>query len=181
MLLPLMVADPKGRAVKNKYWWWLGTMVRLVSCSSFPNTSSQLKAYLMQFLTNVVFLPYVAVRETAKHFSPDSTGDPRATNMLPGYEKYVGYVAGCVAVASAYWAVGGRPEFGGLGERWLWAMHAFSTNRVFYAFVLDTALYTAWQAMLMRAAGAPRRLAYVPFVGAVAWLAGAGSVKAKAE
>ena len=53
-------------------------------------------------------------------------------------------------------------------DRWEFFLEAFSLNRVFFAFVLDAVLYSAFQAILL--ANAPPFYRFTPFVGLVAWL-----------
>ena len=69
-----------------------------------------------------------------------------------------------------------RPEYGDLAQRVAYFQASFGGDRVFYAFVLDAGLYGFWQALLMSAAGAPRKYCAVPFFGLGAWLV-AGSPK----
>lgn len=54
--------------------------------------------------------------------------------------------------------------------RWLYFQTAFSTNRVFFAFVLDAGLYSVWQATLLKGVGATPLQRFVPFLGLAAHL-----------
>ncbi len=49
-------------------------------------------------------------------------------------------------------------------------MHAFSTNRAFFAFILDGCLYPVWQATILKDIGAAPQYRYIPFFGLAAWL-----------
>ena len=78
-----------------------------------------------------------------------------------------------MGLGSVVWALGVRPEYGGLAERWQYFVQQSLTNRVFFAFVLDAVLYSVWQALLMdKSASKSQR--YVPFIGLVAYLVQGG-------
>lgn len=72
------------------------------------------------------------------------------------------------------WALGVRPEYGGLAERWQYFVAQSTDNRVFFAFVLDAVLYSAWQAVLM-GEDATKLQRYLPFAGLVAYLMQGGN------
>ena len=98
--------------------------------------------------------------------------------QLPSYSKLIGGVAYFIAGVSAVWFFAGRPEFGGLDARWDFAVEQFQGNRAFWAFVLDLAFYSVWQAFLMEDCGAPKKYQYVPFFGLATWLiVGSGSLQ----
>jgi hypothetical protein len=80
---------------------------------------------------------------------------PPPNRPLPAWAPAFGGVSLAVVIFSVAWALAGRPEYGGLAERAAYVAEAFSSNRVFYAFVLDAGLYAVWQAVLME--GAPAR------------------------
>lgn len=46
----------------------------------------------------------------------------------------------------------------------------FSTNRVFYAFIVDACLYSVWQSWLLGGVNAPAAMRYTPFLGLAAYL-----------
>ena len=72
---------------------------------------------------------------------------------------------------SIAWAAFARPDLGGdFAQRANHAAQRYSSDRVFYAFVVDAGLYGFWQAWVMRDMGAPRRFCAVPFFGQAAWL-----------
>lgn len=141
---------------------------------------------VLQFITNVVAVPFMAIREQpagsfgtstvpqtdAEYTKPDGSD---ADLRLPYYAPFMGGVAAVVGVVSLAWALVGRPEFGGVPERWDFFVQSFTSNRVFYAFFLDLAFYTAWQIIFMRRAEGKYR--YVPFAGLAAWLIAGGPPK----
>jgi hypothetical protein len=57
---------------------------------------------------------------------------------------------------------------------------AFSSNRVFYAFIVDSGLYAVWQAaMLSTVPGVTPAQRFVPFFGLAAHVLGLGADKAQ--
>jgi hypothetical protein len=150
MMWPLWVADPRGQRVKQKPLIWLGTM----------------------FLTNV-FLPlYMTLRlvpyiET--EVEPSNNSRPGLHSVLPRYSPAFGLIALLIGCLSLGWAAFGRPEYGGLDARLDFISHQFSTDRVFWAFCVDVALYYVWQIWLMGACKAGR-IRFVPFFGMALWL-----------
>ncbi|KAK9812268.1 hypothetical protein WJX73_009037 [Symbiochloris irregularis] len=166
MLWPLMAADMKSIKIKGKFWWWVGT----------------------QFITNVVFLPFMAIREqpagsfgtltqsqTDARLAELTAEGPEGDLRMPYYAPAMGAVAAVIGLVSIAWAVVGRPEFGGMPERWDFFVSSFTGNRVFYAFFLDLAFYTTWQIIFMRRAEGKYR--FVPFAGLAAWLIVGGPSK----
>lgn len=143
MMLPLFLLDRKSENMPNKMPLWLGTM----------------------FLTNVFCIPYMAYREQQIPRAPELP-----TRKLPSWAPAMGAVAVAVGLGSMAWAVVGRPEFGDVASRLEYLHDKFYGDRVFFAFVVDSALYSVWQAWLMDSAGAPKRFRYVPFFGLAAWL-----------
>lgn len=149
MLWPLMLADPKGQKVKNKLPLFIGS----------------------EFLTNIFFVPYMALREQAPGtFGTVSEEEANKRKpALPSYTKAIAVTAAVVGVTSIVWALAVRPEYGGLADRWQWTVARAQDNRVFFAFVLDAVLYSVWQAVLVPAT-APSWQKYVPFAGLVGYL-----------
>lgn len=156
MMLPAMVMDKQGEKVENKFQLWLGTM----------------------FLTNV-FLPiYMAQRlkltqnnsgaaSVVVMDDADTSGAVVAVDK-PWYSGAFGGVASIVGAVSVYWALAARPEYGGLVERWHWFTDQLGSNRVFWAFAVDSCLYAVWQSVLLEKAEAKYR--FVPFFGMASWL-----------
>ena len=133
-----------------------------------------------QFITNIVFIPYLALREQPPG-TPGTLKSPQEDRGqspgLPYYAPAMGALAATVGGVSIAWALVGRSEYGSLLDRWQWFTHAFSTYRVFYAFCLDLVLYTTWQVIFLR--GAERKFRFVPFAGLAAWLVAGGPRKAQ--
>ena len=124
---------------------------------------------MLQFLTNIFFVPYLALREQpAGSRGTSASGDPESAK-LPSYAPLIGLTGAVVGVVSLVWALSIRPEYGGLAERWQYFVQQSTTNRIFFAFVLDAVFYTVWQALLMDKS-APRSHRFVPFLGLVAHL-----------
>lgn len=124
-------------------------------------------ACVLQFLTNIFFVPYMALRQQP----PGSRGttDKPGKAQLPGYAPAIGWTGAIIGIGSVIWALAVRPEYGGLGARWQYAVEQTLDNRVFFAFVLDAVMYAAWQAILMDK-DAPKSQRYVPFVGLASYL-----------
>jgi len=157
MFLPVMLTDKKSQKVGNIWAWWAGVM----------------------FLTNVFFIPFLALR-AAPEPAPEPGSSSKAstttttTTTTPAYPSWAAptAVAGLgVGLLSIYWVLAARPEFGGLDARWDFFAQTMATNRVSYAFVVDACLYGVWQAALVGAApGATAFHKYVPFFGLAAHL-----------
>ncbi|KAL6744874.1 hypothetical protein V8C86DRAFT_3126050 [Haematococcus lacustris] len=166
LFLPLMLTEQRCRKVGNTWAWWSGIM----------------------FLTNVFFIPFLALRaapstgptpslppppastgglagrEGGEGLGQGAGGEGEGEGVYPAWSKGVGGLALGVGLLSVWWALWGRPE--------LDYFHAtFTTNRVFYAFVVDAALYSVWQAWLLSAVpSASAAHKYIPFFGLVAHL-----------
>ena len=147
LFLPVMLADrraaPLGR--KNVVYLWLG----------------------IQFLTNVFFPPYLALRLMTEGVDEDGAVDAPSSS-LPSWAPAVAAVCAVVGAASLPWALFARPEFGGLEERAAATAAMLTTNRATFAFALDGCLYAVWQAALLRGVGGGYR--FVPFFGLAAYL-----------
>lgn len=129
---------------------------------------------LLQFLTNIFFMPYLALRQQPAG-SRGTAADADSTQArLPDYAPLIGITGAVIGVASIVWAVGVRPEYGGLAERWQYFVQQSFTNRVFFAFVLDAVLYSVWQALLM-GEDATKLQRFLPFGGLVAYLVQGGN------
>ena len=122
-----------------------------------------------QLLTNIFFIPWMALRLMPAKEGRFTMDKSRAEKPgLPGFAPALGAAAIVVGTVSIAWATLARPEFGGFADRISHFSRMYSSDRVFYAFVLDTWLYAVWQALLME--DAPLRYRLVPFFGAAAWL-----------
>jgi len=169
MMWPAMVADPAGKKVgRGRLPIWCGTM----------------------FLTNVFFPLYMALRLVPKDASAPVLENPRASSRssaaensseegsrLPWYAPTLGGVAVSVGVVSLVWALGGRPEYGDLADRVAYFKTQATTDRIFWAFLLDSGLYAIWQATLLGASVGSRPARWhrwVPFFGMAAWLIKSG-------
>ncbi|KXZ47377.1 hypothetical protein GPECTOR_36g98 [Gonium pectorale] len=161
MALPYMLADGRSAKIgKGKLVaWWTGIM----------------------FLTNVFYIPFLALRAAPE--PPAAPGGlpprPPPSGPLPGWAPAFGATSLTVGLISLGWAVAARPEYGGLAERLSYFVDTFSSNRAFFAFVVDGCLYAVWQAALMK--DAPPRYRFVPFFGMAAHLIGGGRARADDE
>ncbi len=70
----------------------------------------------LQFLTNVFFIPYMALRESDGG-KPNQAPDGCEPSSLPPYSATLGVVAAVVGVVTLFWIPLTRPEFGGLTDR----------------------------------------------------------------
>ncbi|KAG2435174.1 hypothetical protein HXX76_007258 [Chlamydomonas incerta] len=172
MALPYMLADGPSKKLGGPgrlVAWWTGIM----------------------FLTNVFYIPYLALRAAPEPIPEDAAAraadagklalppPPPADTPLPDWAPRFGATSLAVGLFSIGWAAVGRPEYGDLAERVSYAVDTFSTNRVFFAFAVDSCLYAVWQAVLLKAAPAGYR--FVPFFGMAAHLLGGGKARASDE
>lgn len=146
LLAIFIFADSKAAKVPNKWPLFIGSM----------------------FITNVIFIPWFALRECQPAAAVSSTSGA-AVQQPPAWAPAAAGVSGVAGVISLWWALFARPEYGGLADRWSYFLTSSTSDRIFYAFLIDAALYIIWQAALMpKSAG---KLRYVPFFGLVAyWL-----------
>lgn len=132
-------------------------------------SSTYQSCLLLQFLTNIFFVPYLALREQpAGSRGTTADADPK-TAKLPGYAPIIGITGAVIGLGSIVWALSIRPEYGGLAERWQYFVQQSVSNRVFFAFVLDAVLYSVWQALLMDD-NATKLQKYFPFAGLISYL-----------
>ena len=114
-------------------------------------------------------MPYLALREQpAGSRGTAADADPKTAKM-PNYAPWIGITGAVIGAASVVWALGVRPEYGGLAERWQYFVQQSTDNRVFFAFVLDAVFYSIWQALLM-GDDASKLQRFLPFGGLVAYL-----------
>ena len=129
---------------------------------------------LLQCLTNIFFMPYLALREQPAGSRGTVADADSKQARLPNYSPMIGITGAVIGVASVIWAAGVRPEYGGLAERWQYFVQQSFTNRVFFAFVLDAVLYSVWQALLIPE-DATKLQRFLPFGGLVAYLIQGGN------
>lgn len=170
MFVPLMYSDARGSQVKNNQVW----------------------AVLVVFVTNLFLTPWMALREgvvlssgggggsgssgngegSSNNASSSSSLAPPLPGLqpVPGYSRALGFASAAAGALCIGWALAGRPEAGGdLAARWHYlSSFAGGDNRVFWAFILDYALFAVWQASML--SGAPAGYRFVPFAGMASWL-----------
>jgi ketosteroid isomerase-like protein len=143
MFVPVILSDQRSAGMKFKEAW-------VVS---------------IQFLTNVFFIPFLAVR--AQQPSPD---DEAPAPPLPSFAQGIGLTSLAVGVLSFGWALTAREEVGGIEERIEYFKLMFNTDRVFWAFIVDSALYSVWQFILLGDRGATMAERLTPFAGLASYL-----------
>ncbi|GMH40577.1 hypothetical protein BSKO_08481 [Bryopsis sp. KO-2023] len=153
MFLPLILTDPEGYKMKDTTKWSLWTG--------------------LWFLTNIFFIPYLALR-----LQPSET-PPTPPPELPSWSPLVGATGFFVGNLCLIWGALGRPEFGDLGARITHAVEAYGSDRVFFAFCVDTVLYSIFQTVMMPKA--PAKFRYVPFFGMAAYLLTSSPKQTEAE
>ncbi|KAF5827487.1 hypothetical protein DUNSADRAFT_561 [Dunaliella salina] len=104
--------------------------------------------------------------------APGSGTSINQQGSYPGWTKICALVGLSMGLFSVGWAFLGRPELGGdLAARWAFFQQEFSSNRVFWAFVLDAAFYSLWQAVLLGSVpSATSAQRFIPFLGLAAHL-----------
>ena len=98
-----------------------------------------------QFLTNVFYIPYLALRAAPEPIPEDAAAasaaaaasgklalppPPPADTPLPDWAPRFGATSLAVGLFSIGWAAVGRPEYGDIAERVSYAVDTFNTNRV---------------------------------------------------
>ena len=130
MLWPLMLADRKGASVKNRFPLYLGTQVTLPAewllgiVGWFINERAPMKLRCVQFLTNVFFIPYMALREFRKGGRPNDAEPGVEPSALPSYARLIGRVGAAVGLVTLLYVPLARPEYGGLADRCAAWVHA---------------------------------------------------------
>ena len=71
----------------------------------------------MQFLTNVFFIPYMAVRQFESKSKPNLAAPGCDPKRLPSYAPALAVVGAIVGVVTLFWMPLAHPEFGGLADR----------------------------------------------------------------
>ena len=98
------------------------------------------------FLTNVFYLPWLAVRNPATQIddSPLTLGEKiTESRLLPSFLTIVFFV-------SIAWAIFARPEFGDLSLRWESFQLILSEDRLAYSFVVDLIFFSLFQSWLVQ-------------------------------
>eukprot|EP01025_Chloroclados_australasicus_P005986 TRINITY_DN11972_c0_g1_i2.p2 TRINITY_DN11972_c0_g1~~TRINITY_DN11972_c0_g1_i2.p2 ORF type:complete len:451 (+),score=53.54 TRINITY_DN11972_c0_g1_i2:91-1353(+) len=150
--LPFMLANPKSKKLGSKVIpLWIGT----------------------EFLTNIVFLPFLALM-----LAPE-TEDVKNKNdfvdvskwKFPSWSNVCGITTLVLGGLSMAWAVFARPEYGDFDQRLQFMVNSVMTDRVAFAFAVDFVLYTFWQAFVLMPE-APLLNRFVPLFGMGVYLLG---------
>ena len=72
---------------------------------------------LLQFLTNVFFIPYMALRQISGRRKPNTAPPGCDVARLPSYSSALGLVAAAVGIVTLFWIPLAQPEFGNLADR----------------------------------------------------------------
>ena len=72
---------------------------------------------LLQFLTNVFFIPYMALRQFSGRRKPNMAPSGCDVERLPSYSSALGQVAAAVGTVTLFWIPLAQPEFGNLADR----------------------------------------------------------------
>lgn len=132
------------------------------------------------FLTNILYLPYLALRRPQTD-GPVHVPKYRARTLLRVAESHLLPVAAVALFATAaLWALFARPEFGGLAERWVSFRDLVDTDILAHSFAVDCGVFALFQAWLVpddahrrkwesdRRDAAVAAAAFIPFFG-LAW------------
>lgn len=138
----------------------------------------------MQFLTSAFFLPYLGTRtsESLEEGEVVFREDLGVVEGTVGESRALGPFLGGVGFVSILWGFFGRPEFGGLTERYASLGDLLSIDRVGSSFIVDLVVFGLFQGWLVDDdlkrrgvaegdLGGLRTVAkYVPFFGLAAYL-----------
>ncbi len=134
----------------------------------------------MQFLTSAFLLPYLATRSTEQKKGVKL--NELSTFAGLSESSLVGITLGIFGCFSIFWFFFGRlDEFGPLTERWTSFMELLSIDRVGASFLVDLAIFSAFQPWLVdddlkrRSGGVAKKWVillakYFPFFGMAAYL-----------
>lgn len=101
-------------------------------------------------LTNTAFLPYLVLRPLHKKDEPCiRTEEVPEVELQLGESKKLLAVYGLAGLYSVWWGFFGRPEFGGLSERWTSLLELASTDRLMFAFCVEAVLFWVFQGWLI--------------------------------
>jgi len=101
-------------------------------------------------LTNTAFLPYLVLRPLHKKDEPCiQKEEVPEVELQFGESKKLLAVYGLAGLYSVWWGFFGRPEFGGLSERWASLLELASTDRLMFAFCVEAVLFWVFQGWLI--------------------------------
>ena len=150
-----------------------------------PNLFPMVQAVVgMQLLTSAFLLPYLTLRSPEN--DKEITCDDLTTAGRICESPLLGVTMGLVGSGSIVWSILGRPEFGGLQERYASFVDLLSIDRVGSSFLVDLAIFGLFQCWLVnddvkRRGGCDeiliRAATYVPFFGLAAYLAARPAIK----
>ncbi|WP_017717383.1 hypothetical protein [Kamptonema formosum] len=127
------------------------------------------------FLTNVFYLPWLALRQPNPH---TPKGSLTFLEKIAESRVFPLVLTGAVA-ASVAWATWARPEFGDLRARWEALLELLSTDRLAHSFFIDIIVFWIFQSWLVaddmarrnwRDATALWTVRLVPLIGLVVYL-----------
>ena len=127
------------------------------------------------FLTNVFYLPWLALRQPNTHIPK---GSLTFLEKIAESRVFPLVLSGAVA-ASFAWAAWARPEFGDLRSRWEALLELISTDRLAHSFFIDIIVFWIFQSWLVgddmarrnwRDATALWTVRLVPLIGLVVYL-----------
>jgi hypothetical protein len=141
----------------------------------------------MQFLTSGFLLPYLFTR-TSERIMPEKSVVVYREDISGVLQREVaewrplGLVLGVVGTSSIVWGLVARPEYGDLATRYLSFLDLLSIDRVGSSFIVDLAIFAAFQGWFVDDDLRRRGVAldelmflritakFVPFFGLVAYL-----------
>lgn len=161
------VVHPVLEAIFNFAEAWIFMFLPLLLADSRTNNWPKTLIWsLAMFGTNAVLTPYMALRY--KNPIPSAEQNNQQNKTLARIIGLIGLIVGIIAL---FWFFLGRPEFGDLAERIVYAKEQLSTNRVTLAFCIDLGLFALFQALLLKTVESKVGwFRYVPFFGLAAWL-----------
>ncbi len=80
-------------------------------------------------LTNVFFIPYMALREAAGCTLDNSSPSGAQANKLPSFSRALGILGAAVGAATFVWVAAARPDVGGAAERWAYFVNEFQARQ----------------------------------------------------
>lgn len=82
----------------------------------------------LQFLTNVFFIPYMAVRQFESKTKPNLAAPGCDPKRLPPYASVLAVVGAIVGVATFFWMPLAHPEFGSIADRFALSLMSNSAS-----------------------------------------------------